>query len=308
MDAAAGGLTPGFYQQSCPNAESMTRSTVQRLTLLDPTLSAALVRLVFHDCQVQGCDGSILLATTKNQSFSPVTTSELASSNNFGIRRLDAIDRIKSVLEASCPGVVSCADIVVMAARDAIALSGGPTIPILTGRRDGTTASAKQADDSLFPPQTPLDRVLSVFQSQGLDTVDTVALLGGHTLGVSHCPSVVNRLYPRMDSSLPLGFGASLRLRCPATIPMNNLSIIANDFTNLAFDNRFYSDVIAGTGVLTVDQQLASDPRTRGIVNQFAADRAAFFRAFARGFQKMSHLNVLTSNAGQVRRSCRTAN
>ncbi|XP_024536964.1 peroxidase 42 [Selaginella moellendorffii] len=276
MDAAAGGLTPGFYQQSFGARGLLPWRCVVRGHRR-------------HGCPGRHCSGkttkvSIISEERKN-------AKELTILISLGFSQ-----------------------------------SGGPTIPILTGRRDGTTASAKQADDSLFPPQTPLDRVLSVFQSQGLDTVDTVALLGisrlldllarnivrscagGHTLGVSHCPSVVNRLYPRMDSSLPLGFGASLRLRCPATIPMNNLSIIANDFTNLAFDNRFYSDVIAGTGVLTVDQQLASDPRTRGIVNQFAADRAAFFRAFARGFQKMSHLNVLTSNAGQVRRSCRTAN
>lgn len=48
-----GGLQIGFYSSSCPNAESIVRSTVQAEFNKDPTIAAGLLRLHFHDCFVQ---------------------------------------------------------------------------------------------------------------------------------------------------------------------------------------------------------------------------------------------------------------
>lgn len=42
----------------------------------------------------------------------------------MSVRGYDLIDTIKSTLEQTCPGLVSCADIIVMATRDAVALVG----------------------------------------------------------------------------------------------------------------------------------------------------------------------------------------
>ncbi|KAH7569445.1 hypothetical protein JRO89_XS06G0163500 [Xanthoceras sorbifolium] len=61
---------------------------------MDATLPAAFRRLMFHDCQVQGCDASILLDSEG---------SEMVSSRNFGIR-IRKIKQIKTVLEAERPG------------------------------------------------------------------------------------------------------------------------------------------------------------------------------------------------------------
>lgn len=39
---------------------------------------------------------------------------------NLTVRGFDFIERIKSLLEAKCPGIVSCADVLTLAARDSI--------------------------------------------------------------------------------------------------------------------------------------------------------------------------------------------
>jgi peroxidase len=67
----------------------------------------------------QGCDASILLEDDD------YIDSEKESPPNGSLKGFDAIEiieTIKSKLEEACPGVVSCADILVLAARDSVAL------------------------------------------------------------------------------------------------------------------------------------------------------------------------------------------
>lgn len=103
----------GFYSRTCPRAESIVKSTVRDHLKSDPSLAAGLLRLHFHDCFVQGCDASVLIE-------GPQT--ERTALPNLSLKGFEVINDAKTQLEAVCPGVVSCADILALATRDSVDL------------------------------------------------------------------------------------------------------------------------------------------------------------------------------------------
>ncbi|KAL4390721.1 hypothetical protein AHAS_Ahas03G0173400 [Arachis hypogaea] len=62
-----------------------------------------------------GCDASILLDDT-----SKFIGEQTVAANNNSARGFNVIDDIKSMVEKECPGVVSCAEILALAARDSV--------------------------------------------------------------------------------------------------------------------------------------------------------------------------------------------
>jgi len=66
---------------------------------------------------MKGCDASILLDGPNTEKTAP---------ENSGIFGYDFIDDVKTALERVCPGVVSCADIIIAATRDAVGVVSHP--------------------------------------------------------------------------------------------------------------------------------------------------------------------------------------
>lgn len=112
----AHGLDYTFYDETCPQAEGIVRSRVNYFIHQDITQAAGLLRLFYQDCFVKGCDASVLLRGSARGPWDiSATPDQRLRAEAFGI-----INDIKYHLEAACPQVVSCADIVALAARDAI--------------------------------------------------------------------------------------------------------------------------------------------------------------------------------------------
>jgi peroxidase len=63
---------------------------------------------------LQGCDGSVLLDSTGNN------TAEKDATPNQTLRGFGFSERVKAAVEAACPDTVSCADILALIARDAV--------------------------------------------------------------------------------------------------------------------------------------------------------------------------------------------
>lgn len=243
--------------------------------------------------QSQGCDASILINSTNGN------TAEKDSGTNGGVRGYDLIDDVKETLEAACPSTVSCADIITLATRDAVALSGGPKYAVLTGRRDGLVSVT--SDVNIPGPSSPVSTISQFFNSLGLSTQEMVTLFGAHTVGVAHCSFFTNRLSspdPTMDPAL----NAKLVKLCNSRNddPATGL----DQKTSFVFDNEFYKQILAKKGVLQIDQQLALDTSTKGFVSDFATNGDKFQKGFANAIVKMGNVDVLVGNQGEIRKKC----
>ncbi|CAN1233784.1 Cationic peroxidase 1 [Linum perenne] len=156
-------LAGNFYARTCPNVQGIVRGAMREAVNREPRLGASIMRLFFHDCFVNGCDGSVLLDDTTT-----FTGEKNANANRNSVRGFEVIDTIKTRVERACSGTVSCADILAIAARDGVVLLGGPSWQVLLGRRDARTASQSTANTDLPSPFADLPALISSFTNKGL--------------------------------------------------------------------------------------------------------------------------------------------
>ncbi|KAH9308026.1 hypothetical protein KI387_035937, partial [Taxus chinensis] len=287
------GLSWTFYKNSCPSLESTLVETLH--PVLDKDISQA------GGTVLQGCDASILLNGTG---------SELEDVPNLTIPddALEIIQLIKDAVEAECTRVVSCADIIALAASCAVYMAGGPEFPVPLGRRDSLTFANESVTVGNLPnPTSNVSVLMALFAEKGFtDFADLVALSGGHTFGISHCASFVERLYPTQDPTLNASLAKELYLTCSSVSTVNTTDL--DILTPIVFDNKYYADLQNGDGILTSDQSLYNDYRTRGIVESFAKNQRSFFKRFVIDMVKMVQLDVLTGSEGEIRQICSQVN
>ncbi|EEF52774.1 Peroxidase 64 precursor, putative [Ricinus communis] len=303
ISSPAGALSFNYYDHTCPQLEHTVSSAVKKAMENDKTVPAALLRMHFHDCFIRGCDASVLLESKGKN------TAEKDGPPNISLHAFYVIDNAKKAVEATCPGVVSCADILALAARDAVAFSGGPSWDVPKGRKDGRISKA--SDTRQLPgPAFNISQLQQSFSQRGLSLEDLVALSGGHTLGFSHCSSFQNRIH-NFNSSLDIdptmnpSFAASLRNVCPVHNKVKNAGATLDSSTAI-FDNSYYKLLLQGNTLFSSDQALLTTPKTKALVSKFASSQENFEKAFAKSMIKMS--SISGGGGQEIRLDCKIVN
>ncbi|XP_024632881.2 putative Peroxidase 48 [Medicago truncatula] len=221
---------------------------------------------------------------------------------------------------------------------DSNIVAGGPFYPVLTGRRDSLQSFFQEATDQIPRPDDNIMHTLHLFNLRGFNARETVSLLGGHNIGKIGCDFVQQRLYDfqgtgQPDPSIPLDFLSQMRLNCPDN-SKNNISSNGtfSTFTiskkmnvhhsssdkgmsymqalssavpsGASFDTHYYQSLLRGRGLLFADQQLMAQEKTARLAAYASDDGSTFRMDFARVMLKLSNLDVLTGNQGQVRLNC----
>ncbi|CAN6297683.1 unnamed protein product [Urochloa humidicola] len=303
----AADLKVDYYASTCPNVEAIVRGVVQQKLQSTIRTAGSTIRLFFHDCFVEGCDGSVLIDST------PGNQAEKDASDNksLAFEGFDTVQGAKAAVEAACPDTVSCADVLALATRDAIAMSGGPFFPIELGRLDGLNSTASSVPGQLPQPNQTMDQLLAVFKAHGLNMSDLVALSAAHSVGLSHCSKFSNRLYNYQpgqptDPTLNPKYARFLESKCPDGGPDNQ--VFMDQASPAQLDNQYYRNLQDGGGLLGSDEVLYTDNRTRPMVDALANSTDAFYKAFADAIVRLGRVGVKSGRRGNIRKQCNVFN
>ncbi|XP_038696930.1 peroxidase N [Tripterygium wilfordii] len=301
-------LSADFYSTTCPKLLQIVRREVQNAIKTEMRMAASLLRLHFHDCFVNGCDASVLLDGSGGEKF--------AFPNINSARGFEVVDAVKTAVESQCSGVVSCADILAIAARDSVLLSGGPSWKVQLGRRDGLVANQTGANLALPAPTETVGVITAKFAAVGLNITDVVSLSGAHTIGLARCATFNDRLFNfsatgAPDSTLETSMLSELQQLCPLTDDGNKTAVLDRNSVDL-FDNHYFQNLINNKGLLGSDQVLYSSNEaastTRSLVQSYSSNQNLFLSDFANSMIKMGNISPLTGSAGEIRKNCRVIN
>ncbi|KMT09818.1 hypothetical protein BVRB_6g127940 [Beta vulgaris subsp. vulgaris] len=299
-------LSQNYYAKTCPNVEKIVRQAVQKKIQQTFVTIPGTLRLFFHDCFVNGCDASVIIQSTSNNKAEkdhPDNISLAGDGFDTVIKAKAAVDAV-----AGCTNNVSCADILALATRDVVNLSGGPFWEVELGRFDGLVSTASSVNGKLPQPTDDLNKLNSLFAKNGLTQAEMVALSGAHTVGFSHCDRFTKRIYgftPKnpVDPTLNAQYATQLQKMCPTNVDPR-IAVSMDPISPRIFDNVYYKNLINGKGLFTSDQVLYTDPRTRGLVTNWAQSSFNFKKAFAQSMIKLGRVGVKNAKNGNIRVQC----
>ncbi|KAK9135329.1 hypothetical protein Syun_014659 [Stephania yunnanensis] len=311
-DMGSAQLRQNYYATICPNVnvEKIVRDTVTKKFEQTFVTVPGTLRLFFHDCMVQGCDASAIIQSTPNNQAEKDYPDNLSLAGDG----FDTVIKAKAAIDAipSCRNKVSCADILTIATRDVINLAGGPSYAVELGRLDGLSSTAASVRGRLPQPTFNLDQLNALLNPLGLSQDDIIALSAAHSVGFSHCDKFSNRIYSfspsnPVDPTLNKTYARDLQGMCPRNVDPR-IAINMDPNTPKTFDNMYYKNLKQGKGLFTSDQILYTDPRSRPRVEAWAADNAAFQRAFVAAITRLGRIGVKTGKNGNIRRDCAAFN
>ncbi|KAF8695952.1 hypothetical protein HU200_036830 [Digitaria exilis] len=302
------GLSLDFYAKTCPAVDQIVANVTAARYRDFPAAGPAVLRLFHHDCFVEGCDASILIAPTTTAS-APKVERDMEENRNLAQEAFDTVEMAKAAVESKCPGVVSCADVLALAARDYVQQVGGPYYPVKKGRKDSKVSLAGKVRGSLPRANSTVDELLRVFAGKGLGAADLVALSGAHTVGFAHCVHVLGRIYDyrgtrRPDPLMDARLVKALRMSCPSSGGSARVVVPFDVSTPFQFDHAYYGNLQARLGLLGSDQALFLDARTRPVVQELGANKTRFFEAFVASMDRMGSIRIKKGKKGEVRKIC----
>ncbi|CAN4077315.1 unnamed protein product [Withania somnifera] len=281
-------LTLDYYAKTCPQFDSIMRDIAHQKQMQFPATAAAILRVFFHDCAVDGCDASILLRPTA------FNKSELDYDINHSLAgdAFDLLNRLKTALELACPGP-----------------SGGPHYKVPLGRKDSLVSNISNVEPHLTRVNASVDLMIQKFQGMGFDVRDMVVLVGGgHTIGFAHCKEFAHRIFPTPDPSMNPILVDRLKIMCANFSVNTDMSAFLDVISPGNFDNVLFKNLMNGIGLLGSDQILYSDPRTKPFVELYANDPVAFANDFGRAMERVGNYQVKVGDQGEVRKRCDVIN
>ncbi|KAH7365530.1 hypothetical protein KP509_18G033100 [Ceratopteris richardii] len=293
-------LRNDFYEQTCPQVESIIRNKVSEWVTKDPSIAPSLLRLHFHDAISTGNDASILLKDPIRRS------TEMYSGFNGGLRGFDVVDDIKLAVEKSCPGIVSCADILTVIARDVTLEMKGPFWFVPFGRKDSFTSFLSDAVE--VPNQeSDVNILLKQFDAAGLTFSDLAILTGAHSVGKSHCFSFTGAGAGGANPHMNLTYAQALNQRCKAG-PLE--TVFNDDVTPNILDVQFYTNLKQGRVLFKSDDTIYRDnSMTSSLVDAFLSQPGVWDAQFAVSMVKLANSRVIADpNQGEIRRICSVPN
>jgi peroxidase len=108
-----------------------------------------------------------------------------------------------------------------------------------------------------------------------------------------------------VDGTMNSDYASELVRTCSAS---GSAAVDCDEGSAATFDNRYFSNLLDGRGLLRTDAVLVQNATTRATVAAFAQSQDSFFRSWASSFARLTGLGVKTGSDGEIRRLCSSVN